>query len=185
MVEGAGQSDARPADLIVAGAAAGGSQPAHERVPFGRPSDYATHAPGWSTTFGTEGSSHTRLRRLRLRLHPRPGARAPGPQSSRAKPFLLLVLDRSQAVGLDWTEDARRLAGRSPGRTSRRLAAVPGTRNGVDGTVAVGRPQGAGAPGTARRADHVDQREPAGRTAGDGRGPGPAVAAAVGAGSDL
>src|SRR5690606_13770579 len=115
------------------------------RVPFGRPSDYATHAP--------EVVDHLRHRGLiayptetvygfGCTLDPAALERLAALKSrAGTKPFLLLVLDRSQAVGLDRTEDARRLAEAFwPGPLTLALRALrpfPARVTGVDGTVAV------------------------------------------------
>lgn len=115
------------------------------RVPYLLPSDHVANAArvadhlrqGGLVAYPTETVygfgctlDPTALERL-ARLKSREGAKA----------FLLLVLDRSQLPGLDWTQDARRLAEAFwPGPLTLALRALrpfPARVTGAGGTVAV------------------------------------------------
>ncbi len=115
------------------------------RVPFASGADYAAQAPRVAEHLGRGGliayptetvygfgcalepGALERLARLKSR--------------AAVSPFLLLVLDRSQAAGLEWTEEARRLAEVFwPGALTLALRAVrpfPARVTGPGGTVAV------------------------------------------------
>ncbi len=166
------------------------------RIPFVLPSDHAANAArvadhlrrGGLVAYPTEtvyGFGCTldaaALERL-ARLKSREGAKA----------FLLLVLDRSQLPGLDWTQDARRLAEAFwPGPLTLALRALrpfPARVTGAGGTVAV---RATSHPGIRALLEALG--EPITSTSVNLPGEPPAsdveevvrVAAAVGAGDDL